>query len=124
MGKASETLRPENRELRLVAVGLGVEVLQRDPAFCRLRVSRDGDVVVVDLVAEPVPVIEAPVDELVRVLAGREELAPLPPREKARVRHPREMASKTALAVRGPAALEVPRPRVSAGRSQLCRPAC
>jgi hypothetical protein len=49
-------------ELRLVAVGLGVEVLQRDPAFCRLRVSREGDAVVVDLVAEPVPVIEAPVE--------------------------------------------------------------
>ena len=49
-------------ELRLVAAGLGVEVLQRDPSFCRLRVSGNGDAVVVDLVAEPVPVIEAPVE--------------------------------------------------------------
>jgi hypothetical protein len=39
-----------------------LSALQRDPAFCRLRVSRDGDTVLVDLVAEPVPVIEAPVD--------------------------------------------------------------
>lgn len=39
-----------------------VEVLQPDPAFCRLRVARGSDVVVVDLVADPVPTIADPAE--------------------------------------------------------------
>ena len=45
----------------LAAAGLQVEVLQRTPSFQRLRASRGGDVVVVDLVAEPVASTNAPV---------------------------------------------------------------
>jgi hypothetical protein len=45
---------------RLEAAGFRAEVLQRAPAFCRLRVARDRDVVVVDLVADPVPTVVDP----------------------------------------------------------------
>ncbi len=50
-------------ERRLGAAGFSVQVLQRDPAFCRLRVSRGPDVVVVDLVADPVPAIADPSEQ-------------------------------------------------------------
>lgn len=45
---------------RLEAAGFRVEVLQRAPAFCRLRVARGLEVVVVDLVADPVPTVVEP----------------------------------------------------------------
>lgn len=41
-------------EDRLVAAGIEVDVLQRASAFCRIRASRGGESVIVDLVAEPV----------------------------------------------------------------------
>ena len=40
--------------------GLGVDVLRRTPGFVELRVASDGEVTVVDLVADAVPVIEPP----------------------------------------------------------------
>jgi hypothetical protein len=48
-------------EDRLVAAGFTVEVLQRAPSFCRLRAASPEDAVVVDLVADPAPMIEGPV---------------------------------------------------------------
>jgi hypothetical protein len=42
---------------RLDAGGFTGQVLQRYPAFCRLRVARGSDVVIVDLVADPVPIV-------------------------------------------------------------------
>lgn len=47
-------------ERRLQEAGLTVEHIERSPAFSRLRVAGEGEVVVLDLVAEPVPVVEAP----------------------------------------------------------------
>lgn len=47
---------------RLRAAGLTGQVLQRDPAFCRLRVVRGSDVVVLDLVADPVPAVADPAE--------------------------------------------------------------
>lgn len=47
---------------RLGAAGFAGQVLQRDPAFCRLRVARGPDVVVVDLVADPVPTVADPAE--------------------------------------------------------------
>lgn len=47
---------------RLAAAGFAGQVLQRDPAFCRLRVVRGADVVVVDLVADPVPAVADPAE--------------------------------------------------------------
>lgn len=59
---------------RLGAAGFAGQVLQRDPAFCRLRVARGSDVVVVDLVADPVPAVVDPAEHAlgdVRVLVDR-----------------------------------------------------
>ena len=50
-------------ERRLGAAGFSAQVLQRDPAFCRLRVARGADVVVVDLVADPVPAVADPSEQ-------------------------------------------------------------
>ncbi len=47
---------------RLAAAGFAGQVLQRDPAFCRLRVARGPDVVIVDLVADPVPTVADPAE--------------------------------------------------------------
>jgi hypothetical protein len=55
-------LEGEERACReiLEAAGLPTSVIQRSPAFLRLQV-RDGDeALVVDIVAEPVPFVEAP----------------------------------------------------------------
>lgn len=49
---------------RLEGAGFSVEVLQRDPAFRRLRASRGSDVLVVDLVADPVPTVLSPSAEV------------------------------------------------------------
>lgn len=46
---------------RLVSEGLACSTVQSSPGFVRLEVSLDGDAMMVDLVAEPVPLIEAPV---------------------------------------------------------------
>jgi hypothetical protein len=48
---------------RLVSAGFSVQVLQRDPAFCRLRVARASEVLVVDLVADPVPAVADPLEQ-------------------------------------------------------------
>ena len=45
---------------RLVSAGLSVHVERSAPAFRRLRVSDENEVLLVDLVADPVAVIEAP----------------------------------------------------------------
>jgi hypothetical protein len=45
---------------RLRAAGLVVESLQGEPSFARLRVTREPDTIIVDLIAEPVTPIEAP----------------------------------------------------------------
>ncbi|MDP2308761.1 MAG: nucleotidyl transferase AbiEii/AbiGii toxin family protein [Pseudomonadota bacterium] len=46
---------PEDAAAVLSAEGMSVDFLQRAPAFCRLRAELGGEVVLVDLVAEPVP---------------------------------------------------------------------
>ena len=51
---------PEAVEERLRAAGYDVAVLRRAPTFVQLRVSDGGDAMVVDLVADPVPVVEPP----------------------------------------------------------------
>lgn len=51
---------PEQCVGLLQQAGLQVDVVQRAPAFARLRCSSGTEAVVVDLVAEPVAVIEAP----------------------------------------------------------------
>ncbi len=53
---------PAEVERRLRAAGLDVDALQTAPAFRRLRVSDGQEVLPIDLVADPVPVIEAPVE--------------------------------------------------------------
>lgn len=52
---------PREVEARLVDAGLTVERLQTAEAFVRLRVSDGVEVLPIDLIADPVPVIEAPV---------------------------------------------------------------
>jgi len=51
---------PETVLQRLTGSGLGVTTVQRSPGFCRLRVTDGAETCVVDLVAEPVAAIEAP----------------------------------------------------------------
>ncbi len=51
---------PDEVVRRLAAAGLAVEVERSAPAFRRLRVSDGSEVLLVDLVADPVPVIETP----------------------------------------------------------------
>ncbi len=51
---------PADCERLLAEAGMRVDVLQRGPSFVRMRTSLDNEVVVLDLVAEPVPPIEAP----------------------------------------------------------------
>lgn len=45
----------------LERAGMTIDIVQSSPAFLRLRVSHEGEVVVVDLVADPVTSIEPPV---------------------------------------------------------------
>lgn len=45
---------------RLLMAGLTVDSLQTSPGLVQLRVAGDDDVTIVDLVADPVPVVEAP----------------------------------------------------------------
>lgn len=63
---------PEEASAALRAQGMAVDILQRAPAFCRLRVDRAGAVVIVDLVAEPVanvfPVERRGLDEQTEIL--------------------------------------------------------
>ena len=51
---------PRQVESALVAEGLSAEPVQTSPPFCRLRVSEGKETCFVDLVAEPVPALEAP----------------------------------------------------------------
>lgn len=51
---------PEDCERLLRQAGLTVDAVQRGPSFVRLRCADVVETVVVDLVAEPVPAIEAP----------------------------------------------------------------
>ena len=58
--KLLETL-PDEVEVRLVDAGLRVERIRTAPMFRRITAADTTEVVVIDLVADPVPVIEAPV---------------------------------------------------------------
>ncbi|MBI3050000.1 MAG: nucleotidyl transferase AbiEii/AbiGii toxin family protein [Acidobacteria bacterium] len=51
---------PADAQVLLRAAGLGVVALRTTPAFAELRVSDGHDVCIVDLVAEPFPPVEAP----------------------------------------------------------------
>jgi len=53
---------PENAKRRLEASGFEVATLQRVEAFCRLEVRAGDEMTIVDLVADPVPLAEAPVE--------------------------------------------------------------
>ena len=55
----------EEVERRLAEAGLSSEVVQRAPAFRRLRVKQGDEVVVLDLVADPMPVVTEPTDQAV-----------------------------------------------------------
>ena len=59
-GLAALERLPEDAAAALRADGMSVDYLQRAPAFCRLRAGLDGEVVIVDLVAEPVPNVFPP----------------------------------------------------------------
>lgn len=61
-GKRGFDEEPRLVEGRLVAAGLEVETLTRSPGFVRLAVQDGGDRVVLDLVAEPVPTVDPPVE--------------------------------------------------------------
>ncbi len=60
-GRAALDEAPAVLEGLLREAGLSVETLTRAPSFLRLAVRDDAARVVVDLVAEPVPFIEAPI---------------------------------------------------------------
>lgn len=51
---------PREVEARLTAAGLACATLQTGASFTRLRVTRDDEVVIVDLVAEPVARVAEP----------------------------------------------------------------
>ncbi len=57
-GLADFTVQPDDCTRRLEASGLTVAVLQRTPSFVRIRAASGADVVIVDLVAEPVPTVD------------------------------------------------------------------
>lgn len=59
-GLAALDRLPEDAAAALRADGLQVDVLRRAPTFCRLRAAVAGEVVLVDLVAEPVPGVFPP----------------------------------------------------------------
>ncbi len=50
----------EPMKLALEDAGIEVSILRRTPSFCTLRASAGAEVVLVDLVADPVPPIEPP----------------------------------------------------------------
>ena len=59
-GKQRLSGEPAAVEAALRAGGIVVDVLQRAPAFYRLRATADGETTVVDLVADPVMQVEVP----------------------------------------------------------------
>lgn len=61
-GRAELERLPAEVERRLRAAGLVVDVLQTSPAFRRLRVSDGAEAFPLDLVADPVATVEAPVE--------------------------------------------------------------
>ncbi len=61
-GRATLDREPDAVEQALSSSGLTVAPVQRTPGFVRFRVSDDSDVVMVDVVADPVPRIEEPVE--------------------------------------------------------------
>lgn len=54
---------PDEVERTLRACSFEVSVLRRSPSFVQLQVEGEGEVVVLDLVAEPVPACELPQEE-------------------------------------------------------------
>lgn len=61
-GRRALERAPEDAKARLEAVGFGVAVQQRAEAFCRFEVRDSGETTLVDLVADPVPLAEPPVE--------------------------------------------------------------
>jgi hypothetical protein len=53
---------PAEVERRLIEDGLVVDRLQASPGFVRLRVASSHEAIPIDLVAEPMPAIEAPIE--------------------------------------------------------------
>ena len=53
---------PEDARGRLEAAGFGVAIQQRAEAFCRLEVRDAAEMTIVDLVADPVPLAELPIE--------------------------------------------------------------
>jgi len=53
---------PESVKSRLESAGLDVAVLQRSEVFCRLEARSENETTIVDLVADPVPLAERPVE--------------------------------------------------------------
>lgn len=62
MGKGELERIPAEVERRLVAAGLQVDRLQTSPGFVRIRVASEDETMPVDLVAEPMPAIEPPLE--------------------------------------------------------------
>lgn len=63
-GRAELDELPREVERRLRTAGLSVENIQSAPAFRRLRVSDGVELLPLDLVAEPTPWVDAPVEAL------------------------------------------------------------
>ncbi len=53
---------PDDVRMRLEAASLAVGVVQTADAFCRLDVRSQNETVILDLVADPVPLAESPVE--------------------------------------------------------------
>jgi hypothetical protein len=62
MGKSELERIPSEVERRLVSSGLRVDRLQTSPGFVRIRVASEDEALPVDLVAEPMPAIEPPLE--------------------------------------------------------------
>ena len=59
------TLVVDAVERHLAAAGFSLDVLQRAPAFRRYRVERGDEVLVLDLIAEPLAVVTAPIEQAI-----------------------------------------------------------
>ena len=59
-GRAALDDIPRDVKAKLSAAGLPPVVVQSSPALCRLRVASEGETLLIDLVAEPVPNVAPP----------------------------------------------------------------
>ncbi len=62
MGTGELDRIPSEVEMRLIADGSHVDRFQRSPGFVRLRMASANEAIPVDLVAEPMPAIEPPLE--------------------------------------------------------------